>query len=188
VAAIIIRVQAILDAMTANKTTFTTPPVALATAQSHLDALSSAEAALKSKTGSKVARDDALKLVVEDTKQQHAYVQQLANASPSQAATIAQQAAMTLHKTGARTKADLSVKQTVSGILHVVAKGLKGAKAHDWELSTDGGKTWTAVPSTTKASTTITGLSPATTVLIRHRALTKSGTTDWSAVVTAVVS
>jgi hypothetical protein len=188
VAAILIRVKAILDAMTANKTTFTAPPVALATAQAHLDALASAEAAFKSKTGSKVARDAALQLVVEDAKQLHAYVQQLANATPSQAALIAQQAAMALFKKVPKTKADLSVKQTVSGILRVVAKGLKGAKAHDWEYSTDGGKTWTAAPSTTKGSTTITGLAPATTVQVRHRALTKSGSTDWSAVVTAVVS
>jgi hypothetical protein len=189
VPAMIVRLNAILDAMVANKTVFPSPPVALATAQTHLAALVSAEAALRSRTaGGRQVRDDALKLVKEDAQQLHAYVQQLCNASPAEAAVIAANAAMTLHKAGAHAKADVTVTHKLSGTLHVSARSVKGAKAHDWQLSTDGGKTWSSLQSTTKANTVVTGLQPATAVQIRHRVLTKAGPTDWSSVATAVVS
>ena len=97
----IIRLNAILDAMAANKTTFPSPPVAIALAQAHVAALSSAESALKSKTpGAKPVRDAALKLAIEDAHQLHTYVAQLCNASPDQASAIAADAAMALRKAG----------------------------------------------------------------------------------------
>ena len=52
--------------------------------------------------------------------------------------------------------------------------------AHDWEYSTDGGKTWVGAPSTLGARTTVTGLPAGTAVLFRFRALTKTGEGDWS--------
>ena len=189
VAAIIVRLNVILDAMVANKTTFPSPPVALATAQAHVASLSSAETALKAKTpGGKATRDAALLLSKQDAAQLHGYVQTLCNATPAQAANIAADAAMTLHKSGAHPKADLTVKQGISGTVHLAARSIKGAKSHDWQISTDGGKSWSSLQSTTKASTTVTGLVPATTVQLRHRVLTKTGPTDWSPIVTAVVS
>ncbi len=94
---------------------------------------------------------------------------------------------MSLRKAAARHKQDLAVKQTISGAVHVIAKATKGAKAYDWQLSTDGGKTWQSAPSTTKSSTIIAGLVLATIVSFRHRALTTAGAGDWSAIVTAVV-
>jgi hypothetical protein len=181
VAAIIVRMNVILNAMLANKTTFPSPPVPLATAQTHLAALVSAEAALKSKppTGVKQVRNDALLLVKQDAQQLHGYVQTLCNASPSQAATIAANAAMTLRKKGAHPKADIAVKQKISGTVHVSARSIKGAKSHEWQLSSDGGKTWTAVPPTSKPSTTISGITPGQTVLVRHRIVTTTDPTDW---------
>jgi hypothetical protein len=145
--ALITRMNAILQAMTANKIAFPSPPVALATAQSHVDALVVAQAAMKTRaTGTKQVRDDALKLVVEDANQLHGYVQLLCNASPTQASTIAADAAMTLRKSGVRAKHDLTVKQGISGTVKAVAGNVKGAKAHEWQCSTDGGKTWSTLP------------------------------------------
>jgi len=91
VAAIIVRMNVILTAMVANTTTFPSPPVPLATAQAHLAARVSAQAALKAKppTGVRQVRDDALLLVKQDAAALHGYVQALCNASPSEAATIA---------------------------------------------------------------------------------------------------
>jgi hypothetical protein len=48
-------------------------------------------------------------------------------------------------------------------------------------MSTDGGRTWVDLPLTTKASTTIAGLTPGSTVTLRHRVLTKTGMGDWDA-------
>jgi hypothetical protein len=189
VPAVIIRVNAILAAMTANKATFPSPPIAFATVTTHADALSAAESATKTKAiGTIQTRDDALKLVIADANQLHGYVQQLANASPAQAANIVVDAAMTLRKTGAHPKADLTVKQTVSGTVHVVARSVIGAKSHEWQYSLDGGKTWTSASPTTKASTTLSGFQSGTLVQVRQRAILKTGPTDWSSVTQAAVS
>jgi hypothetical protein len=189
VAALIIRMNAILEAMTVAKLTFTTPPVAIATVSAHVAALSSAESATKTRAaGTKQARDAARKLVVEDANQLHAYVQQLANASPTEAATIAAAAAMTLRKAGAHPKSDLAVKQGVSGTVHVVAKSVKGARSHEWQYSVDGGKSWVSATPTTQASTTLSGLVPGTVLQVRHRTIVKGGPGDWCPTVTMSVS
>ncbi len=189
VAALIIRVNAILAAMTANKTTFPSPPIAFAMVTTHVDALSVAESATKTRAAGTIqTRNDALELVIADANQLHAYVQQLCNASPAQAANIAADAAMTLRKTGAHPKADLTVKQGVSGTVHVVARSVNGAKSHEWQYSVDGGKTWTSASPTTKASTTLSGFQPGTLVQVRQRAILTTGPTDWSNVTQAAVS
>jgi hypothetical protein len=188
VAALVMRVQAIIDAMTANAKTFVTPIPSLAQVQKDLDALNAAETAFKNHLGPRATRDDAMKVVVVDAHGLRVYVQQVVNGSPSQAEVIVEAAAMTLKKTGARSKNDLAVKQSASGSVRVIARATKGAKAHDWQYSTDGGKTWLDAPSTTKSSTTITGLTPGATVNYRVRALLKTGATDWSQPVSAVVT
>jgi hypothetical protein len=188
IATTIVRVTSIADAIAANKAMFTSPTPPLTQVTSDLSTLTSAETAFKNRLGTKAARDSALAAVIADAHQLHVYVQQLVNANPSEAASIAQNASMTLRKTAARHTNDLSVKQIVSGSVKVVAKAVKGAKAHEWQYSTDGGKTWIDAPSTTKSSTTISGLLPGTTVSYRNRVLTTSGHSDWSSAISAVVS
>ena len=85
-------------------------------------------------------------------------------------------------------KSDLAVKQTVSGVVHVVAKATKGAKANNWQYSTDAGKTWIDLPETTRAQATVQNLTSGSTVSFRQRALTKAGLTDWCPPVAHVVS
>jgi hypothetical protein len=188
-AKVIIRVTNILAAMVANKTTFVSPPVPFATAEAHVAALVSAEAAAKTRTiGTVQLRDDALKLVVEDAHQLHTYVQQLANASPTQAANIAADAAMSLRKVTARATHDLTVKQAVPGAIHVAAGNVKGARSHEWEYSLDGGKSWLVAQATTKASTIISGITPGTLVQVRHRSIVKGGSSVWSNPATIAVS
>lgn len=189
VPALIIRMNAIIAAMTANKASFPSPPLVLTTASSHVSALSTAEVAAKTHAvGTIQARDDAQKLVIADAGQLHAYVAQVVNASPNQAATLAAAAAMSLRKSGTRSKSDLAVKQSVSGSVVATAKSVAGAKSHEWQYSLDGGKTWTSAPPTTKATTTIQGLPPGTLTQFRQRAITKAGATDWTAPVTMAVS
>ena len=189
VAKVIVRVTQILDARVANNTIFVSPPVAFSLAQTHVATLSSAEGLAKERgTAAIQARDAALKLVVEDANQLHGYVQQLANATPDQAATIAASAAMALRKPGVRPVHDLVVKQTVSGTIKIVAGNVAGARSHEWQYSLDGGKTWLALPPTAQASTTVTGLQPATLVQVRHRSILKAGPSNWTDAVQAVVS
>jgi hypothetical protein len=133
-------------------------------------------------------RDDKQQVVVADMHQLHGYVQQLASATPAQAQIIAESAAMTLRKTGARHKSDLAVTQTVSGAVKVVAKSVLGARSHEWQLSTDGGKTWTNATPSAQATTTITGLQPGVLTMFRQRVITKTGPSDWSQPISTLVS
>jgi hypothetical protein len=178
----------VINAMTLNKVTFSTPSPALTTVSAASTALANAQSAFKAHAGTRAARDDARTALMQLMQQLRDYVQGIASANPAQASTIAQDAAMRLRKNTAHHKSDLSVKAVASGSVKVVAKALKGARANDFAYSTDGGKSWIAVPTATKASTTIAGLVPGTTVTYRHRPITKTGPGDWSQPVTAVVT
>jgi hypothetical protein len=188
VSALIETSTTVVNAMTVNKATFSSPSPALSTVSAASTALANAQAAFKAHTGTRAARDDARTALIQLMQQLRGYVQGVASVNLTQASTIAQDAAMRLRKTASHQKSDLSVKAVASGSVKVVAKALKGAKANDFEYSTDGSKTWIAVPTSTQASTTITGLVPGTTVTYRHRPITKTGPGDWSQPVTAVVT
>jgi hypothetical protein len=71
-----------------------------------------------------------------EAPQIHAYVESLANADSEQAETIAGDA-MTIAKRTPHHKPPLAVKQTVSSSVKVIAKATPGAKANEWECSTD---------------------------------------------------
>jgi hypothetical protein len=187
--ALIERMNAILAAMLAHTGLFTAPPVALSVVQTHVTALETAQTATKSRApGSIATRDAAIKVVREDAKQLHGYVQQLANANPTEAANIAADAAMTVRKLAAHVKHDLTVKQGVSGTIHVMAKSVKGARSHEWQYSSDGGKTWTNAPPTAQAHATIDNLPPGTLMHFRQRVITRLGPGDWSPAISMAVS
>ena len=188
VATLIETSNTVVQKMTATKATFSSPTPALTTVSTAIATLTSAQNAFKAKTGTKGARDDAWKSVIQLMQQLRAYVQTVASANPAQASQVADDAAMRLRKTPTHHKSDLSVKHVASGSVLVVAKASKGAKAHEFQYSTDGGKTFVAAPPTTQAHTTITGLQPGATVTYRHRPITKTGAGDWSQTVTAVVT
>jgi hypothetical protein len=188
VPSLIVRVTGIVDTMTVNKGMFPSPTPALAQVKADIDALTSAETAFKSRLGTRAARDAARAAVVADAHALRNYVQALVDASPSKAETIATNAAMTLKKTGAHSKAPLATHQKVSGSVVVVAKALKGARGSLWQYTTDGGKTWIDASPTTKATATLPDLAPGTIVQVRHRSLTKAGLSDWSPTVVHVVS
>jgi hypothetical protein len=178
----------VVNTMTVNKSTFGSPSPALTTVSAAIATLVSTQTAFKAHLSTRAPRDEARTNLMQLMQQLRVYVQSLVSANPAQASTIAQDAAMGLRKAPTHHKSDLSVKAVASGSVKVVAKALKGAKANDFQYSTDGGKTWIAVPTSTQAHTTITGLVPGTTVIYRHRPITKAGPGDWSQTVAAVVT
>jgi hypothetical protein len=182
--------KAVYDGLSNNKGLFVTPNPPLPQLSTDIDAFDAAETATHSRTvGAAATRDAKLVIVKADLAEVCVYVQGLVNADPANAATIAQSAGLSLRKVGVHSKAELSAKPdtTTSGSVDLVAK-LGGVKAaHEWQYSIDGGKTWASVQTTLQAKTTITGLSPATTVLFRHRAITKTGPDAWSQPVSMIV-
>jgi hypothetical protein len=176
VADLVVRADSVHDALVANAKMFPSPPLPLAQFAADILALSTAEAAVKARTSGGVAvRDAARKVVVLDLNTYRGYVEVIANADPSNADKIAQAAVMSTRKATKPSKSDLAAKAPSSGIIKLVAKATKGARAYDWQYSTDGGKTWISVPTTTRASTTITGLLTGSTVQFRHRPVPKTG-------------
>jgi hypothetical protein len=182
--------KAVYDGLSNNKGLFVTPNPPLPQLSTDIDAFDTAETATHTRTTGAVAtRDAKLVIVKADLALVCTYVQGLVVADPANAATIAQTAGLSLRKVGVHSKAELSAKpdKTTSGSVDLAAK-LGGVKAsHEWQYSTDGGKTWTSAQTTLQAKTTITGLTPATTVSFRHRAITKTGPDAWSQPVSMIV-
>jgi hypothetical protein len=181
--------KAILEAVTNAKTTFPTPTPPLVQLSNDISAFDAAQtAALTRAKGAAQKRNAAMAEVVADLDLLRAYVQTVANSDPANALTIAHSAGMDLRKTPARTKNDLNAKPgTVSGSVAVSAKVAGVRSSHNWEYSTDGGKTWLVWSQSLQGKTTITGLTPASFVLVRHQAVTKAGPQDWSQPISVLV-
>jgi hypothetical protein len=186
----IIAAQKIHDTMAANATTIKAPSPLLAVLQTDIDTLVTKQALATTRAAGAVAdRDAARKVVNDDLNRERAYVETLVNADPTNAATLAGDAGMTIRKAGARNKPLLAAKHgATAGQVHVVAKATKGARLNSWQYSADGGKTWVEVPNTSTASTTIQGLTPAVNVMFRQRVFTiAAGWSNWSEAVSLIV-
>jgi hypothetical protein len=161
----------------------------MAVLTSHIDDLSAKQAATETRTkGAAATRDTARKLVAVDLGSLKDYVGQVVNADPANAESIATEAGMAVRKAKNPAKPPLAAKSSSVGTVKLVAKAIKGGKSNEWQQSSDGGKTWTALPPSTRVATTVTGLQSATTVMFRHRVVTKAGAQDWSQPISAVVS
>lgn len=192
VPAIISLAQAIEASISANATTFPTPVPTMAQFSSDISALIAAEATAKTRVkGAVQARDAALKVVETDMNQLRTYVETVANANPDKATAIANSASMEVRKAPAtKKKNDVNLKQgKASGSVTVTARvGTKQKQSHEWEYSTDGGKTWVTSNPTVQAKTSISGLPPGQTVLVKHRAVTLTGPAAWSDPASLMVS
>jgi hypothetical protein len=189
VAAFLSMAKAILQAVTNAKATFPTPNPSLATLTTDINSFDSAQSnALMRTKGAVQARNAASVVVASDLDLLRGYVQQVADADPPSALVIAHSAGMDLRKTPVRSKNDLNAKPGVTSGSIAVSARVAGVRAsHEWQYSTDGGKTWISLPASLQAKTTISGLTPLTTVLVRHQAVTKAGPQDWSQPISVVV-
>jgi hypothetical protein len=188
IALLLVLAKQIVEAIAANKTTFSTPTPPLTQVQTDIDALDAAEVATKTKTvGTIQIRDEKRKALALDLHQLLAYVQQVANLSPEHAEAIIVSAGFRVRKSGTRPKSDLVVKPHVSGSVHLTAKAAKHTVLHEYQTSTDG-KTWSAAIQTTKSSTIVSNLQSGVLTYFRHRSITRAGAGDWSAPVSIAVS
>jgi hypothetical protein len=180
--------KAIHDALAANAGMFPSPVPALPKLSTDISSLDAAQTATQTRTkGTVQDRDAKLAIVISDLGHLRGYVQQVVDADPTNAATIAHDAGMSLRKQTAVTKNDISAKPNAktSGSIDVVAKLATKHASHEWQYSTDG-KTWTNASPTLQARTTIPGFTPGTTVYVRHRAVTKTGPDPWSQTVALI--
>jgi hypothetical protein len=188
VPALITYAGAIVKSMT-NNPSFPSPTPSLATVLASIAALQTAEQSALARTkGAVAARNEQKTVVVGQLEQLKGYAQSVADANLDNSVSIINSAGMAVRKTPAGHPHVLAAKPgPVAGTAKLTAPVAGRRASYNWEYSTDGGKTWVAMPSTLQSKTSMTGLTSATTVQFRSCGVTKAGQGDWSAAVSLVV-
>jgi fibronectin type III domain protein len=168
---------------------FTSPNPPLTVLQTDIDALEASEAAVLTRAkGTAEARDADLATLKSHLEYERAYVQKVADADPANAEDIIASSGMSKKSVGSRTKGELGARQgSVSGLVELLAKSAGDRAAYSWQYGTDG-ETWTNLPPTMQASTTVSGLTPGVRYFFRVRVLAVAGLGDWSDVVSLIVT
>ncbi|MFT3772621.1 MAG: hypothetical protein QM820_45095 [Minicystis sp.] len=171
-----------------NNPRFPNPPVPLEVVKVHLDTYASDQQKVLLRTPAAVAQRDVSRAVVmQDLMMLRAYVQSVAQASPAEAAAIAESAGMSLRRPTGYRRPELAAKCTGPGAVVLTAKAVAPKASYYWQHSLDG-ETWTSAPETLQAATTIAGLPSRTVVYFRYRALTNKGMGEFSQVVSQLVA
>lgn len=187
VPALIQYAQGIVKAMTGNPA-FPAPVPPLTAVTSTIAALQTAELAAQARTKGAVAQRNVIqKQLEQELLQLKSTVQAAADADLENGGPIIQSSGMAVRKSVTHAAKTFAAESgTVSGSAKLSTKSA-GRASYEWQSSTDGGKTWTDLPSTLQAKTTVLGLTPGATVMFRYRAVTKAGEGDMSAPVSLIV-
>ena len=181
--------KAVHDAMDGNPN-FPRPNPPLSVFRANLATLDDAETKAAGRGhGAVPARDAAKRLVVNDMYHLCDYVQGVAETIPlpEAAAAVITSAFMKVRKAPQRVTQEFSAKNTgIPGQVALTAKPAAPVASYYWEHSLDQ-ETWTPVPETLQARTTIDGLPWAKVAYFRFRALTRTGKGDYSQVVSLLV-
>ena len=136
--------------------------------------------------GAAADRDVALRVVKADMRQLKGIVQSAADADVDHAQAIIESSGMSVAKRAIRSKPDLAARHgKVPTWVNLYAKAAKGKASYYWQMSTNG-TTWSDLPDTLRAKTSVSGLTPATMYYFRFRSLTTPGLSDWSAPVSII--
>lgn len=180
---LVARAKSFVERMTGNPS-FPAPIPSLAKVTGAINGLHDAQvASLSGKRGLKTVRNDAQKRLVALLKLLKAYVQSVADDNAENAASIILSAGMDLVERGDKPKDDIVVKQgRVSGEARIILRAVAKLAQYQFQMSSDGGKTWIDLPKVNQAKTTVQNLVPGTTYLFRYRVGTRRAPmSDWSA-------
>jgi hypothetical protein len=188
VALLIVYGRHVVLAMTGNAW-FPNPSPPLATVTADLDALEAAEVVAQSRAkGTAKARNHKKKIVQDDLMALKAYAMQIASQHPERAGEIYESAAMALKRYTPRPMPEISAQMGAEpGEVMLRAKAAGRRAAYEWQMSSDGGATWTTIGTTTVADTHVLGLTAGKTYAFRVRKTVKHTTADWSQVISFVV-
>jgi len=183
----------------ANTTTFTALPVSLAALLGQitdLDASQQVVTSTKAK-GTAADRDRKRDVLWSSLELIEAYGQSLCDASPEQAATIAEMCGFKVSAVGAHAKAILAATLTATpgtaklhanaSLLVASGKGTSKARIFLWRYTTDGGKTFISVDGTPVAEIVIPNLPLGTTVGFQVCAKDADAQGEWSQTVNLFV-
>lgn len=196
VPALLALAKTIYNAMLAAANLFTQPNPALTVLAQQIQDLEVAhQATLTRAKGTVAVRNAKRDVLITSLESERMYVQSLCDANPEQAETYITAAGMAAAKTPQHNKPVLAATQgTVPGSAKLVAnatelvgRGVRKRATFNWQMSTDGGKTWTSLPSTPLASTNVENLTPLTTYSFRVSATVSKTQGEWSQAVTLLV-
>jgi hypothetical protein len=161
------------------------PPLAQVTL--HIDALEAAEqVAHHGPKGSVAIRNAALLVVRGDMRQIKSCVQVAADNDVTHAQEIIEGCGLYVSQRPVKAKPPLGARYgDAPGLVHLDAMAIKGQGSYQWQMSSDQ-KSWSDLPPTVNASTSVSGLTPATVYYFRFRTLTRAGFSDWSTAVSII--
>jgi len=150
----------------------------LVTFSADITLLDNAQAAVKAKTGTTLARNTALENVHGDLRKIQTMVQTAADNNPKNAEDITKNAGFDFKIINIKQKQKNDARNTdVSGTVMLTADG---QGAHEWQMSPDQ-KTITNLPATKQAHTLVSGLTPGQQYYFRNKKIpTKKQQFDWS--------
>ena len=188
VPALLVMARVILDRMTGNPA-LPSPVPTLAVLSQAIDDLQAAQVQACRRTVGAVAGRNAKKTALVGLLLWLAqYIQSVADADRANAAWIIQGAGACVKKEPQHAPRVFVAKPgRVPGVVVLVAPSAGPRSAYIWQYSTDGGVTWTTLPVTVQATTSVAGLTVRTTVLFRYRVASKDGEGNWSPVVSLFV-
>jgi hypothetical protein len=182
--------QSVATAMAASPTNFPSPTPSLASFQTDIAALVTAETAVTARTkGAADTRNAKLAIVKADLESLKTYVQNIVDAAnPASGEAIIGSASMAIRKVTLHDKPALGIRQgLVSGSVVLSAKSAGKKAAYNWRYSTDQ-KTWTSLPQTLVSKTGVSGLTAVTTYYFQCETQTvKGGEGTWGQVVSFLV-
>ena len=171
----------IVRSMTGNAW-FPAPPVSLATVSTDIGNLVTAQTiALSRAKGTAQDRNDKKAIVLADLHQLLAYVQNVANLNPKNAETIIESSGFDFKLEAPHLKQAIAVKpkKGESGTMIATVKKIDGTMASLWQTSADGGRTWVSLDPTAKGRIEITGLTPGSTLMVKHLPVLRKGKGTW---------
>ncbi|HEY1696113.1 MAG TPA: fibronectin type III domain-containing protein [Polyangiaceae bacterium] len=172
-----------------NNPLLPTPTPSVSVILGALNDLQTAQTAANARTkGAATVRNEKRTVLISLLQQLRGYVQTTADATPENGASIIESSGLSVRKTPTRTAQAFGAKEgPLSGTAKVTAVAAGPRSSYEWQVSTDGAKTWVNAPTTIQAKTVITGLAAGTTVQFRYRPVTKTGEGDWSQPVALLV-
>ena len=178
--AVIAKAKHIASCMTGNAYV-PSPPVLIATLESHIADAEAAQVTAGTRVrGAATARDQKLRVVLDDLEQLRVYVETVANTHGPDAKAVVVSCGMHVKQSAGPSKALFDVKQgKTSGSVRLLALHPGIRASFGWQYSVDG-EQWVDAGETSAAELERGGFTPGTEYWFRFSTLTTHGRSDWS--------
>jgi len=169
-----------IECFTGN-TDLSKPNPTIADVTSHFAALATADGqATNNEPGAIELRDQCYETCENDMEQWALYARTTALQNPARGAQILQSSGFDEKKPSGRRKGDFEVTFPSVGVAHAYIKAVARGASYEWQISLDGGVTYVAAGTTTRADQLFTGLKKGTDYYVRWKTTVGRTMTDWS--------